>query len=303
MKTAKLLPSIFVAAMLCAAGVSAQTNPAGIPSQYVQNTETIFQTKGKKMRLYVAPDPLYSPSAINAESRWRWEDGTAWAGSGAALKDWSNENWVEITPTANMNIHVKERFGAMGCESSDATTKNVVAVDAPTYTSIVVDNSSSEWLVSGSTYTKCQNTVDASVSVKLDGLSENGLTDDALKLYGLTYTVEYQTADNAGVWSSSVVVSNVANDVLQSFPLSINVAMKTNSGGAVVPTRYKIKFIENTLQSKISRVSDKRAFIADGGTDMSAVTYSTFTAPGAELEINIYPVPTTGPIYHIPNNF
>lgn len=306
MKTAKLLPAILVASMLCAVGASAQNPPATIGTYYENVNETIYQTKGLKMKLYVAPDPIYSPNfvttgSINAESRWRWEDGATWSGSGTALKDWSNDNWVEIIPSSNMTIQVKERFGAAGCESNAATTKSIVAVDNPNANGILVENAS-EWIVDGSTYTKCQNSASASLSVNLKELTENGAPDN-LKEYGVTYTISYSTADVNGNWSSSTTETTVTSDVLKTWPFSIDVSMKTNSGGAVVPTRYTIEFVDGTLQSKISRVSAKRAFIAGGGSDLSAVSYQTYHMTGETLIINLYPIPTTGPIYHIPNAF
>ena len=300
MKTAKLLPAILLASLLCAIGASAQSRPESIPTPYDEVDEKIYQTKGKNMRLYVAPDPLYSPSALNTESKWRWEIGSTW-GSGTLRKDWTNENWVEVAPTADMTIQVKERFGAAGCESSSPTTKQIVAVDAPFFSSFGVENAS-EWIVEANNYTKCQNTPDATVSISLVGLTEAGLDATELMQYGLTYTVACQTADNTGLFGSANVEQSVTSDILKSVPFTINIPMKTNSGGVVVPTRYTIVFMKETLQSKISRLSDKREHLVTNN-DLSGISYTSYPSPGVTLVFNLNPIPTTGPIYHIPNNF
>lgn len=311
MKTINLLKAAMLCiATLCAAGAMAQT-PTQILGVYENVDEIIYQTTDKKLRLYVAPDPLYSPgydatdnSGINGQSEWRWEK-AGWTGTSNEIKPWTNENWLEMPVTESLTIHVKERFGTAGCESSAATTKQIIAVGKP-YGS-VGNLTMTGWTPDGTnTWFICNaaNSIEVKIPISI---TENS-APDAAKVYGITYTTELFECDNSGVWTSKGNQSTLSADakdlglVLTGGELSLTLNMLLASGNTPVRTKYEVTFTDNSLQSKISQLSDYREHVAGGGTG-TPTSYSPYSFTGGTYTFILNPLPKTGPIYHIPNNF
>lgn len=315
MKTINLLKAAMLCiATLCAAGAMAQT-PTQILGVYENVDEIIYQTTDKKLRLYVAPDPLYSPgydatdnSGINGQSEWRWEK-AGWTGTSNEIKPWTNENWLEMPVTESLTIHVKERFGTAGCEGSTATTKQIIAVGKPSATFGTLTMTG--WEDEGSnTWSKCSNGDDVIVKIPIN-ITESSAHINA-RTYGTTYTTTLYEVDNAGNWKpngtpqstlsadASTLAITVDNNT-NNGEISFTLPMLKASGSTPVRTKYVIEF-EGKLQSKITQLSDYRAYVAGGGTGNPA-TYTSYDFPGSTFTFILNPLPKTGPIYHIPNNF
>lgn len=319
MKTNRLLTTmLLMAATFCASEAMAQTpqykdkihgiyeNPTGEP--------IIYHTTGKKLTLYAHPDPVYSPSYnntnntnINPQSQWRWVTGASWTGD--ELKDWTNENFVELTVAGSTTVYVKERFGTAGCEPADAQTKQIVAVGVP---SIADGGITSNAVAAGFThnsgdeYQICANPTN-NVVFTLNITETNAEAN--MNKYGINLSVQSETMDNSAAWGNlqdegTLSKSNEVTGGLSNFftgnTITIdaaNLAMKKSSGKDQ-PTRYTFTFAANSLRTQTSVLSDYRENPA-----ISATAYTAYTSPSATFTFIIAPAPTTGPIYHIPNSF
>ena len=103
MRTKNLLKLAFtMVAMLTITGAMAQSYPANIATNYVSAGEATYQTTGYGLRLYVAPDPAYSPDY----------DGSDPADiNGASYFVWSFDNYTSTEKDAQENyIDIAWRF-------------------------------------------------------------------------------------------------------------------------------------------------------------------------------------------------
>ena len=310
MKTNRLLTTmLLMAATFCASEAMAQ-----IPANYVELDEVIYQTTGKNLTLYALPDLVFSPTyssngTINAQSQWRWEKvddhvgKTAWSGTSNVLKDWTAmENFVTVSGTADFTVLVKERFGNAGCEPADAQIKQIKIVGEPSVSTIVVSSSTGFTPLSSNEYQICGTPSDK-VKFTMTVAEANALP--AMNKYGINMGVESFIMDNTGLWGNGqnepgLAVSNAPTTNFDSYYvngeieiLASNLVMRKSST-IDVPTKYTFTFAQNTLTTQTSVLSDYRA----GNT-----TYEEYTSPEIAFSFIIAPVPTTGPIYHIPNSF
>jgi len=119
------------------------------------NTTDMYQTAGTTFRLYVKPDPLYSPdyasdgSGINALSAWTWtlngatQTATAPVTDGVAIA----QNYVELTAGAagtNTTISVAESFNA-GCVDDGTEDQVINFVARPTATMTINPTAPATW--------------------------------------------------------------------------------------------------------------------------------------------------------------
>jgi hypothetical protein len=326
MKRQNLLKLAFtMLAVMMFTGAMAQTYKATIATDYENVAETIYQTVGLGMRLYVHPDPAYSPNFVAAEtvnptSEWRWEyGGTAWGTGTTQLKDWTAaQNYVDLTPstgigaTANTSVVVRvlERYGASGCEPAGAThkTKTIKGVAVPS-ADIEVNTFSvaANWTdlnSDGLTYTTCSSTPGTvTLNVNFTELG-NDVTAYQNYTFGLTKTVTTYEASGAIATGPTANATYVEKNIAQTLTgvTDALVMTHTTAGGSIdlavsgKRTVYEFELTASSIGSFVSRISNYRST----GND---ATYPWYTGATTKLTFIINLPPVTGPIYHIPNSF
>lgn len=300
-------------------GANAQ-DPAAIRTDYVNVDETIYQTEGFKLTLYAAPDPLYHPSydavtntGFNTMSQWQWVyDGTDFSTGSTVLKAWTTgENYVEILP-ANLPaagstriFRVKERFNVAGaCESATEQFRTVAVVAAPVITAFAGTNVSTSWtqVTAGTEYSYCGEGLGDNLSITL---TENG-SDATLREYTYGITALRTAYDGNMTAITGQEDIDVTSTLGKTADLGAMIAGLSHTfttpalnmyeaSSVKYATKYVFNVTANSLTSKISRLSHKRADIA--------VNVPFNNVPATTVTYWLYPTPTTGPIYHIPNNF
>jgi hypothetical protein len=313
MRTKNLLKLAFtMLAMIVMTGAMAQYS-ANIEGDYENETETIYQTVGFGLKLFVHPDPALHPdyvntdnSGLNGVSEWRWTN-TAWDLTANTQKDWSGENWVEIAdtdlPTAGntTTFFVAERFGPAGCVSATIQEKTVAGVAEPDVTGFAYA------AVGGWTYNAvedryeiCATTASGQINLTI---AETG-SDAGMQqyTYGIAVTKNVydgnmdldNTSNVSGSWGKNGELSSMTAAPHQFAITDITI---DQIAGADMPTEYVFTFAANSLASTTTRVSDFRA-----GGDGTNAFVNNFTA-ATSISYMLLPTPTTGPIYHIPNNY
>jgi len=308
-------------AMIVMTGAMAQ-NPSTIATDYENVAETIYQTTGLGLRLYASPDPVLHPNyvaaevagnnpndplTLNATSEWRWVHGADFA-TGTQVKDWTvRENWVELVagdlPAAGSSrtFWVAERFGAFGCDPT-STSKTVAVVAAPVITSIAAQGTGDwEEVVEGTEYKYCGQGLTDVIDVALtEAGNDAGLQEFTYEITALRTAYDFnmdaipaQTdVDVTGTLGQNVDLDGMIAGLAHSFNVpALNYYL---DGTTVHPTKYVFNIAANSLTSKVSRLSHYRAGIAN-------VPYNN--VPATTITYWLYPVATTGPIYHIPNDF
>jgi len=313
MKKTNLLKLAFtMVAMFMYLGMMAQTYPATILTDYVQATETSYQTTGLGLTLYVAPDPVYSPSydeatntGMNGASEWQWVYGADF-GTGTLLKAWTTgENYVVLAagdlPAAGSTrlFWAAERFAAT---CADATGKShLVTVIAEPTGLMEADNTSTNWteVTAGTEYYRCGDGYVDDLNLTFTETGVPGTYD--YYAYNITVTATGYDADG------NVVVGPTDVTATYGTPISAAATDATFVDGptttvtipatmdfvqlAAVDVQTKYEFTLASVASRISTVSHQRAGVANAFyADTDVVTYW----------LNLPPV--TGPIYHIPNN-
>jgi len=302
-------------------GAQAQSYPltiedpahAALPN-YVEFSETTYQTTGLGLTLYVAPDPVYSPlydgtggtTGINASSQWRWVYGVDFL-TGTQIKDWTTlQNYVTIPagtlPAAGstLSVWVAERQAA-ACADNIGENHIITVLPRPT-ASMIGDNTSTDWsaAVPDVEFYRCG---EGFVDNLLPTFTETGVLAP-YDVYALTITATTTGYDATG----AIVVAQAAAPAFNISVAATDATFIAATGAALtipanmmyvqnlgVNVRTKYTFTLATVASKISTVSYYRAnlantFYAEAGLN-DVVTYW----------LNLPPV--TGPIYHIPNNF
>jgi hypothetical protein len=303
MKKTKLLKIALTLVMaFVVGGVMAQTYPATIETNYVDATETTYQTTGLGLYLYVAPDPAYSPTydgdgtpAYNAGSEWQWVTGASFA-AGVVEKAWANENYVEILSTdlpavgASVVYWVAERFNA-GCADGTGQSQTITVLPEPTG-AMVGANTSTNWnvLTAGTEFFQCTDGVTDDLNLTF---TETGVPA-GYEDYAYTITVTSTTYDaDDNVTAGPVAVPALAQSVAATDATFVNASHSTATGtlNYIGGEKTKYEFTLATVASRISTVSHLRAGVANAFyADTDVVTYW------------LYLPPVTGPIYHIPNN-
>lgn len=304
MRTKNLLKLAFtMVAMFVITGAMAQTYPTAIETDYKDVTETVYQTAGKTFRLYVAPDPVFSPDydgdgtpAYNALSTWRWVTGASYA-AGAPLKDWSNENYVEIVnPSAGTTTYwVSERFNAL-CNDATGKSKVVTVIAAPTMQISTADLS-----------TTC-----GSAAAQTITLAITEAVPSTWATYAFSISEQVQNWDDINGTGATTLSTNAT---FVDEPTNSKVAPSGGDNPDYTHT-FNTSALD-LLNSKITvytytlgRPSDMGA--GDAGV-VSAISHKSDYIGGTTIahpfgakttwQAIIVPTPVTGPIYHIPNNF
>jgi len=323
MKKQNLLKLALVSlAMFVFMGVQAQ--PAAILTDYEDVAEDIYQTTGLNFTLIALPDLVYSTGYVaatntgyNALSEWLWKfDGADWDAA-TAIGTWSSDNFVEInanwgtpaddvTPSTRL-FRVKERFNVAGaCESTVVEEMTVAIVATPVVTAFAGTNVSGLWTEDavGVEFSYCGETISDELSLTFTEFgSLAGLREYT---YGITVLrTAYDGAMAPIVGQIDVPVTGTYGQVYdldamvagydQTFTIPADMVMYLD-GATPRPTEYKYTITANSIGSKISRVSEYRHDDA-----LAYVPYNDI--PAVTVTYWLYPTPTTGPIYHIPNDF
>ena len=289
---------------LFAANVSnAQNYPTTIEDDYSVVGEVIYQTVGYGLTLYVAPDPFYSPDylgsnpdGINPASQWRWIFGADWD-TGTEVENWANLNYVELTSIDLPDIGdsrifwVKERFGATGCEDGgNGESKEVTVVGTPVITEFV--GNIGDWEGENDNFTFCgPNT--ATLSITLDEPS----VPEHLREYSYEISVVRRYFDGADWNVDNIYDGDLSVNGEAGFDHTVSTTLlgHYNDGTDDFSTEYVFTLSANSLSSKISAVSAYR--------DDPSATAPSYAVPDNTIRYVVALPPTTGPIYHIPNNF
>jgi len=279
---------------------------AQILTDYSEDEATaMYQTAGRTFRLYTLPDPIYSPSYVQAtnanlgaNSQWRF----VYAGlTGApATNTPAAQNYVEFTnPAVGVyTVDVTELNTLIGCEDADARTTTINVVAAPVAGTATADNTA---------FCGPQ----AAQAIVLD-ITEN--VPDALAAYAFSVEEVVEEIDGSGT-----LIANVSsNATFVNFTLAAKAKTGTvgftaatpdftytfNSSALVVSnnnrTRYTYTFHDasdaggTAADGIISAISHKSDYL------QGLVSYA-FTDNQVVFIVN--PAPVTGPVYHIPNAF
>lgn len=301
-------------AMVFMTGVMAQVtainhdDDAATGTNYVEAATTAtYQTVGIALRLYVRPDVVYSPSyngeddagtGLNENSRWRWVSGADYAG-GTEVKVATNENWVDITgpaAAAVVTYWVLESNNAFTSCVGDATSHKVNGVAVPSADFVGVGT---DWDVVTANYAfrRCASGTDIGDVLNIT-LTEAGAPVAAQEYtYGIT---AMQQALDANLVAAGTPTDVTATYGKSAAPTTLVAGLTPTHTipelpliDASTPTQYIFTITPNSIYSNISIRSQLRGGVTQAGYD-GAETTITYT---------LLPVPTTGPIFHIPNNF
>ncbi|TVR68232.1 MAG: hypothetical protein EA408_13765 [Marinilabiliales bacterium] len=300
---------LFAANVVNAQSYPANINHTGDVGNYVQAVTETYQTVGFNFTLYVAPDPVYSPdyvglehdgtedrgTGINEASEWRWVRGTDF--DGTEVKAWTErENWVEITPALAgspaagnaVSFWVKERFGASGCEDSGAGREHIVNFVGLPQIQEFEGTATNGWEEQNGDFINC-GPLEAVLSIEV--LELGSIAD--LREYGYEIEVVRNYWDGTG-WEPTSAVGNIIVEDETGYEHDIEtVLLEYYNDGDDHTTEYLFTLADNSLTSRISSVSAIRAGDA----------IPSYAVPGTTVRYVVALAPTTGPIYHIPNNF
>lgn len=321
MRTKNLLKLAFtMLAMIVMTGAMAQVteinhdDDAATGTNYVEATAATYQTEGFNLRLYALPDPVYNTSydgtgnagdGLGTNSRWTWVYGADYA-SGTLQKAAANENWVDLDATtdfpaagASRVFWVLETNTAFGCAGT-ATSHELFVVGTPNANIAGRGNDGTNtWDVqaAGTAFRRCDN------GTPIGDIIDITFTENGAPAAAQNYTIGIYASQQA--LDQNLNPTGVVNDVTSTYgksatpaALAANLA-QTHTVPALpliaanTPTIYTFSITANSIYSTISKTSQLRAGVAEAGFS-GAVTTITYT---------ILPVPTTGPIFHIPNAF
>lgn len=297
MRTKNLLKvALTMMALFVFMGVQAQVQDAN----YVTNAETVYQTAGKTFRLYVEPDAVYSPDftapawTLGAAARWTW---TYVGLTGNPLTATpAKQNWVEFTNPAvdSYSVSVVESNTIAGCDGA-TVTKDVEVIAAPTAAITTADPAQA-----------CGDQAAMAVQIQF---TENVPTTWASYAFAVNETVE-----NIDVSDVVIGPALADNDAFVDYQTSV----KLNALGGAQPN-YTWSFntsaltVQNNLRTRYTytliKASDAPAAALDGvisaisqKSDYVGGVVQTHAFGDNQIVIIVNPAPTTGPIYHIPNN-
>lgn len=310
LKVAGTLAAVMFSFGVMAQSYPAQINHAGDVGNYTNvPAETILHTTGLGLKLYVAPDPIYSPSYtgtsaadLNANSEWRWVFGADYA-TGTQIKNFANENWVELTAGdipavgTSRTFWVLERFGALGCVDPLSATSKILTTTGEPDATMVGANTGAVWtpMTAGLEFYRCgdghTDNLTLTFSETSSTVNEYAYSITATTTgYDIDGNIIVATAPAAG---HAITVAPAIGTFVASPATAVIPAMTfVQDGGNNVRTRYQFTLSE--VGSRISALSHFRAGIANALYAPTAPQVVTYW-------LNLPPV--TGPIYHIPNNY
>jgi len=313
---------------------------AALATDYRQATSTTYQTKNKTFRLYVAPDPLFSPgylfdgtnTGLNAASSWTWTYPAALVGStpvtGVATLQQNWLNVVAVGAVGNYPVSVVET-GPLGCVTGTGVTQSIQIINTPdaTINGSMVNTWTSTADAVSLTKKACVSAITVPETVTVT-ISEDATLPLEFKSYALAISevidnvaIDLLTADGGPIsttdWDYKITpntaklrTGNAAIPVTHTWTPSnaVNSTYVLPTAALTVrnakPTRYTYS-ITNASDAAgtgiVSAISQKSDYLTNGGPAGPFTTYGL--AGVTTIMYIVLPAPTTGPIYHIPNTF
>jgi hypothetical protein len=308
---------------------------SAITGGYSQAVTTTYQTIGKDFRLYVAPDPIYSPgyngagttATISPNSTWTWTYATLTGVPATTVPSAAQTNWVEFTgsatTTAVIPVSVVENNSLSGCASSTPVVQNVQFVNTPDAT-VSVPALSAYWTNTatvGQTITSraCVSAITGTETVRAT-ITEDANIPTAFRAYSfkIVQTIQNLTSDLSGtdgaaasidlvdytlaakLGGSGVVPGTHSWTVATGFYTFPTATLAVTNGK---PTRYTYSIQPSgTAIGIVSAISQKSDALENlGGTVANGYAYGL--AGVVNYAFIVLPSPVTGPIYHISNSF
>jgi len=301
--------ALTMVAILFAANAFAQ------PDNYVEATEATYHTAGKDVRLYVKPDPVYSPGwVINANSRWTFTypaalNGIAVPANGVA----STNNYLTITapPAGTYVINYVETNSTFTCDDGGLSHTLIVL---PVPTAEITISAGAGWTqtIANKSYYRCGDDTDGeTVTVTF--------TETGVRASDARYAFRVQRrVVNIDASGNDILGTETTTDVAD-YQTGLNAKYHTNTadGGSwsynqtTLPvinnarTKYEFILYKATgvpgAEGVVSAISQKSDYDFIAGA-MGTIVSHPFTGLTTVTYI-VNPTPVTGPIYHIPNQF
>jgi len=312
--------ALVVTALFMFSGVFAQILTDYTVTNQSGSEPTMYQTKGTNFRLYVSPDPVYSPSYdpatnenVNSGSYWKFTITSGLtAVSPGDLSSAVNQNWVELNATTagTQTVTAAEQWGASGCSDVTPESLTVEVVNPPVAEITTADPA-----------VRCTDATGLGTDNVTVTIVENVPSSLAKYAFAVTETV-YNWDDVNGTNPTTITATATKYDYKisskqaatgASSPYSITFATSNLAvqNGKVTVYEYELKKSSDApvsaadgIVSVVSHRSDYLTIKASnpltvypfGDTNSDSSTKTKYTAIVA-------PTPTTGPIYHIPNSF
>ncbi len=303
MKRSTLLRfAIVIAAMFMVATTYSQ-----ILTDYSEDEATVmYQTAGRTFRLYVLPDPIYSPSynatansGLGANSQWRFVYNNTILPGVPASNTPVDTNYVEFTnPLVGVDtVYVTELNSLIGCEDATSRKTTVHVIAAPSATCPTADATA-----------YCGDQPVQSIELNI---TES--VPDALAAYAFSVEEVVDEIDGSG----SVITTVRTNSTFVNFPLTAK-AKNGTAGFAGTSPNFSYTFDSSPLtvsNSHRTRYTYTFHDASDAGTTndgiISAISQKSDYVQGLisyaftdnQVVFIVNPAPVTGPVYHIPNAF
>jgi len=316
-------------AMLMFAGVFAQ-NP---PSPYVSydanltvptNIEyvTLKSVGSTVLGYYALPDPLYHPNyvasgTLTAGFVWDW---TVPAGVAAAKP--AGANYVQLTySTLGAKAITVAEHSPVGCVDATPTLMNAMVIAPPTAAATINPGVLWSEITANQSYQICAAQLAQQVTVTF-----NEAVPDNLAGYSFAIAYKVETINGADAVTSTVTANAIIEDftpvtgdrlktgqvgtlpaaafatATPAFTFTFNTPALAieNFGGNPARTKYTYTLVRTGAIGSTgftSAISEKSDYIA-GVTE-----YYPFTVGQDVVSFIVNPTPSTGPIYHVPNNY
>ncbi len=280
------------------------SNYAQILTDYSEDeTAVMYQTAGRTFRLYVLPDPIYSPTYnagtnanLGANSQWRFVY-TGLTGSPVSNTP-AAQNYVEFTNpgVGTYTVDVTELNTLISCEDGTPRTTTINVIAAPSATCATADN-----------LTFCG---DQPAQTIVLNITEN--VPNALAAYAFSVEEEIQQIDGSG----TPIGSPTVNSTFVNFTLSAKAKHPANLGGTT--PNFTFTFYSSVL-SVVSNNRTRYTYTFKKASDASAVAdgiisaisqksdyiqgLTSYAFADNQVVFIVNPAPVTGPVYHIPNAF
>jgi len=303
-------------------GVMAQ-NP---PSPYVRYDSNVtapdttdyvtFKTGGTTMGYYALPDSVYHPTYVGSGTLtlgfiWNWTNPTH-PGTAATFNKPGAANYVEITyPVAGayvINVAEQAPAGFGSCADPSPTVMNVSVIAPPTFT-----------ISAPALGATCGDQAAQAISV---AIVENVPANWAAYAFQVTEEIDEIDINDAVINNGTeTVIHNYTTasklktlgGTSPNFTWSFNTAPLTVNNGH--RTRYVYRFKKAAdapgaaAHGVISAITQKSDYILPGIANLNTYPFASGNAQVvinsgvAEITYIVNPVPSTGPIYHIPNQY
>ncbi|MGE0078418.1 MAG: hypothetical protein AB7S48_11205 [Bacteroidales bacterium] len=307
MRKSTLLKMAFVFSTLF---MFAETNAQILVNYSETNAVDMYQTVNTNFRLYVKPDLVYSPTYdaatngnVNTGSYWMFViSGGLTAVNPASLATAVNQNWVELTAATvgAQTVTAAEQWGAAGCADGTPESLNVNVVAAP-----IAQISTADPAV------RCTDAVGLGADAVTIAITEDvpatlanyafAVTETVVNWDDISGTNPTAVSNNATFVNNTIGAKAAATEVAQpSYTISFNTSNLAIQNAKV--TVYTYTLVKATdapgaaANGIVSTVSHKSNYLAGVVSTYPFDTKTTY-------QVIVAPTPTTGPIYHIPNNF